>query len=79
MNGNIMRKKIPGWIIDKNKNKINQVRKVIKKTGSSKENNRSSEKIVYQQTEVTKDLHPRWQYSETCRRMEIEEIHRQKS
>ena len=42
--GYITRKKIPNWIIDKNKKKINQVGKVTKKNGSNKEKNRSSEK-----------------------------------
>ena len=31
LKGNITRKKIPSWIIDKNKKKVNKVRKVIKK------------------------------------------------
>ena len=51
---NITRKKIQSWIIDKNKNKINQVRILIKKTGSNKEKTDHQKKIVYQQTKWTK-------------------------
>ena len=42
MTDSITRKKIPSWKIDKNKKKINQVRKVIK-NGGNKEKNESSE------------------------------------
>ena len=44
MKGNITRKKIPGWIIDKNKKKMHQVINVTKKNRSNKEKSRSSEK-----------------------------------
>ena len=44
MKGKITRKKIPDWIIDKNKKEINQVRKVMKKNESNQEKNRSSGK-----------------------------------
>ena len=54
MKGNITRKMIPGLIIDKNKKKITQMRKVMKKMEVTKKKIDHQKKIVYQQTKVTK-------------------------
>ena len=73
---------------EKNDTGLNNQQKQEENKSSEKSNEKmlvtkkkidDQKKMVYQQRKVTKYIHPRRQYGETRRRLEIEEIHRPKS